>query len=128
MYLELKAVNDGIRDRPELVLALHRIQTGHRIDLAQWTLKETARLLAPWDRPLFQHPLVDAEVYDELARRIAGGDGYPLPVFATNPFYPYFLAGFYTIAGPLVRPVVLFQLLLGTASAFLLYRIGRRIA
>lgn len=79
------------------------------------------------DRPLFRHPLVDAEVYDDLARRIVAGEGYPLPVFATNPFYPYFLALFYKLFGPAVFPVVFFQLLLGGAGAFLLYRIGRRI-
>ncbi|MFH1278384.1 MAG: tetratricopeptide repeat protein [Candidatus Eisenbacteria bacterium] len=79
------------------------------------------------DRPLFLHPLVDAQVYDGLARRIAGGEGYPLSVFATNPFYPYFLAAFYALLGSAVYPVVFFQLLLGGASAFLLYRIGRRI-
>ena len=84
-------------------------------------------LVQAGDHPFFDHPVVDAQVYDELARRIAGGEGYPLPVFASNPFYPYFLAAIYKIFGPSTLPVAIVQVLLGLGSAFLVFVIGRRI-
>ncbi len=89
---------------------------------------KAAYLINSWQQPLFHHPMVDAQVYDELGARIAEGDGYPLPVFASNPFYPYFLGAFYKVFGRSVLPVVIFQMLLGLGSIWLLYLIGSRIA
>lgn len=77
--------------------------------------------------PLFDHPVVDARVHDDLALRIAEGDGYPFGVYASDPFYPYFLALFYRILGHSIFPVALAQLLLGVASSLLLFDLGRRV-
>lgn len=71
--------------------------------------------------------MVDAKVYHELGERIADGDGYPYPVFSTNPFYPYLLGFFFRLFGPDVMPVALFQILLGLAGTFLLFRIAARL-
>ncbi len=77
--------------------------------------------------PLFRHPMVDARVYSDLAKRIAAGDGYPFAVFATNPFYPYFLGLFYKLFGEATLPVVIFQMLLGLGSLVLIYKIAKRL-
>jgi len=77
--------------------------------------------------PLFHHPIADAQVYDELARGYAEGQGYPLPVFANNPFYPYLLGFFYRLFGPGATPIAVFQILLGVVGVWLLYRIASRL-
>ncbi|MBN1826966.1 MAG: tetratricopeptide repeat protein [Candidatus Eisenbacteria bacterium] len=79
------------------------------------------------DHPLFHHPVADSKVYHEIAERIAAGDGYPFPVFATNPAYPYLLGFFYRVFGPRPMPVAVFQILVGLAGLWLLYRIASRL-
>ncbi len=84
-------------------------------------------LLEAWHSPLFHIPVVDAKVYCDLARMIAGGEGYAYPVFATNPFYPYFLGLFFSLFDDPLLPVVIFQMFVGLGSLILLYRIGKRL-
>lgn len=84
-------------------------------------------LLEAWRYPLFHYPVVDAKVYSDLARKIAAGEGYAYSVFATNPFYPYFLGLFFRIFGDTALPVVIFQMGVGLGSLFLVHRIGKRL-
>ncbi|HMC83015.1 MAG TPA: tetratricopeptide repeat protein, partial [Candidatus Polarisedimenticolia bacterium] len=72
--------------------------------------------------------MLDAQVYDEWARRIAAGDWWTGKAFYHAPLYPYLLAVFYRVLGHRYLPVYLCQLLLGLANLFLVYRIGRRCA
>src|SRR5262245_44296136 len=72
--------------------------------------------------------LLDAEIYDSWARRIAegdwlsGGDVYTLP-----PLYPYLLAMLYKMTGYSYVAVYVVQSLLGLANTFLIWSLGRKV-
>jgi len=72
--------------------------------------------------------MLDAQVYDQWARRIADGLWAGGPVFYHAPFYPYLLALFYRFLGYHYAPIYLLQLLLGPVVLFLVYSLGRRCA
>ncbi len=72
--------------------------------------------------------MLDAQVYDEWARRIVAGGWLGGPVFYHAPLYPYVLALFFRLLGVHYLPVYLFQLLTGTALLWLVARVGRRCA
>ena len=72
--------------------------------------------------------MLDAQVYDEWAQKIAGGAWWGGPVFYHAPLYPYMLAIFYRVLGHHYLPIYLFQLLLGLGAIYLVYRIGKRCA
>ena len=76
----------------------------------------------------FDVPLVDGANYFRLATAIAAGDllgGHS--VFWQPPLYPYFLAALFSVFGPRMLPVTIAQAALGSLSAVLVYRIGRRV-
>lgn len=76
-------------------------------------------------------PAVDARAYDVIAKNIASGQGYredlgkdlahDYAIARIGPLYQYFLAGIYKIFGHDWRPVWVFQALLHSASAWLIY-------
>ena len=72
--------------------------------------------------------MLDAQVYEEWARRIAAGQWLGGGVFYHAPLYPYFLALLFKVLGIRYLPIYLLQMLLGLAVLFLAYRIGRRCA
>jgi tetratricopeptide (TPR) repeat protein len=72
--------------------------------------------------------MLDAQVYDMWALRIAAGSWTGGPVFYHAPLYPYLLALLYAALGHQYLPVYLLQMGLGVAVLFLVYRIGRRCA
>lgn len=76
--------------------------------------------------PLFSILVLDGQIYDEWARRIAAGDWYGSEVFYQAPLYPYALALLYSLAGPDVWTARLAQALIGSASCALLALAGRR--
>jgi tetratricopeptide (TPR) repeat protein len=79
------------------------------------------------DNPFFNHPIIDAQTYDEMAVRISAGEE-PIPApFFQPPLYPYFLGLLYALFGRDLFLVRLLQMLMGTASVWLLYLLGVRL-
>jgi tetratricopeptide (TPR) repeat protein len=76
--------------------------------------------------PYFANPVVDAATYDEAARAIAAGQGYPEPIFWQPPGYSYFLSMIYKLAGAGYLAPRIAQALLGAASATMTAWIGAR--
>lgn len=82
--------------------------------------------------PFFDTLGLDARFYDQLARRLAGGEGYGEPFFM-SPLYPYFLAGLYRLFGRDLLIVRVVQSVMGAGSAALVYLLAsdlfdRRVA
>lgn len=75
--------------------------------------------------PVFSMLMGDAESYDTWAQAIAGGEWIGTEVFYQAPFYPYFLAGLYTLLGRDFFWVRTVQILLGTAACLMVARAGR---
>jgi tetratricopeptide (TPR) repeat protein len=83
--------------------------------------------------PHFDSLLLDARIYDDWARRIAGGEWIASEPFYFAPGYPYLLALLYKLVSPWVGTVYVFQFLLGLVNIFLIHRLageafGRRAA
>ena len=72
--------------------------------------------------------MLDAQVYENWARRIAGGEWLGGGVFYHAPLYPYLLALFFKVFGDRYLPIYVLQMLLGLAVLFLAWRVGRRCA
>lgn len=72
--------------------------------------------------------MLDAQVYEDWARRIAGGEWLGGGVFYHAPLYPYVLALLFKVFGFRYLPIYLLQMLLGLGVLLLAYRIGRRCA
>jgi tetratricopeptide (TPR) repeat protein len=70
---------------------------------------------------------LDSFYYHQWAIEIISGNFWGSDVFFLRPLYPYLLAILYSIFGPHVLPVQLFQTLLSAASCFLLYDVSRRV-
>ncbi len=76
----------------------------------------------------FGSMMLDAEVYDNWAMKIVGGDWLSgNQVFPLPPLYPYFLAGLYTIFGHSYAAVYVIQSLMGVLNIWLIYSIGRKV-
>jgi len=72
--------------------------------------------------------MLDAEVYDNWAVKIAGGDWLSgNEVFSLPPLYPYFLAGIYSIFGHSYLVVYVIQSLMGVLNVWLIFSIGRKV-
>lgn len=88
------------------------------------------RLIHIWliaDNPFFASPILDAEVYDQKAWQIAQGNWIGDEAFFQAPLYSYFLAVIYAIFGHNYLIPRLIQVLLGSLSAWMVYRLGRRV-
>lgn len=82
-------------------------------------------------------PSVDARGYDRIAQNIVAGNGYrerpevnivnDPAVSRVGPGYQFFLAGIYKIFGRNLYLVWIFQVLLHTASGYLIYLISKKI-
>lgn len=76
-------------------------------------------------------PISDEQYYDGLAQALAAGEGYTaggVPTAYWPVGYPAFIAVFYAVFGHHYLPVLLFQALLGAATAALLVLLGRGFA
>lgn len=82
----------------------------------------------------FEVPLQDTADYDEIARNLLNGEGfvarenwfgYELRSWRA-PLYPFFLAGVYGLFGYSHLAVRLIQVLIGAATAALVYGLGRK--
>jgi len=73
-------------------------------------------------------PISDEQYYDGLARSLAAGEGYTaggVPTAYWPVGYPAFLAVFYALFGHHYLPILIFQSLLGAATAASLVLLGR---
>ncbi len=73
-------------------------------------------------------PISDERHYDELARNLAAGKGYTsggFPVAYWPVGYSAFVAAFYVVFGHYYLPVIIFQTVLGAATAVLLLFLAR---
>jgi 4-amino-4-deoxy-L-arabinose transferase-like glycosyltransferase len=73
-------------------------------------------------------PISDEQYYDGLARSLAAGEGYAaggVPTAYWPVGYPAFLAIFYAVFGHHYLPVLIFQSLMGAATAASLVWLGR---
>ncbi len=75
--------------------------------------------------PFLRYPLIDAQSYDDWARRIAAGDWWGDAVFYQAPAYPYFLAVIYTIVGPDLGAAHVVQSVMGAISCGLMMLAAR---
>jgi tetratricopeptide (TPR) repeat protein len=79
--------------------------------------------------PLFVNPVVDGGYHHHWAQRIVAGDwlGHgPDDVFKP-PFYAYFLAGWYALAGPSIPLIQWVQFVLGALSCWMAARLAARM-
>jgi len=75
--------------------------------------------------PIHDVLLIDSAFYDRSAREVVSGAWAGGRVFFMNPFYTFFLAGVYATLGQSVAVVGLIQSVMGTASCWLVYVLGR---
>jgi tetratricopeptide (TPR) repeat protein len=78
--------------------------------------------------PSFDHPYegLDAELYTNLARSIAGGDLFPAGLLDAAPLYAYWLAAFLRFFGDASLAPRIAQALLGASVSPLLWAAGKR--
>jgi Tfp pilus assembly protein PilF/4-amino-4-deoxy-L-arabinose transferase-like glycosyltransferase len=79
------------------------------------------------ETPLGEVLLIDSDFYQREALRIVGGDWWEGRPFFMNPFYPYFLAVIYVLGGVHIWLGGIVQALLGTASCYWVYCIGKQL-
>ncbi|MCU0725458.1 MAG: glycosyltransferase family 39 protein, partial [Planctomycetes bacterium] len=80
--------------------------------------------------PMFDEPILDARIYLDWSREIAGGDLLGERVFFLNPLYAYVLAPVVGLAGPSsdLLAIRTLQVILGALSAMLVAGTARRLA
>ncbi|HTL70481.1 MAG TPA: glycosyltransferase family 39 protein [Candidatus Eisenbacteria bacterium] len=80
------------------------------------------------DHPSFAPTMSDLEYYDQTARQIIAHDGPTTKEpFFRAPLYSYFLALLYSIFGHNLFAAMFVQILIGSGSCVLIYRLGRRL-
>ncbi|MGQ9678804.1 MAG: ArnT family glycosyltransferase, partial [bacterium] len=84
---------------------------------------ETRILPFSWLSPY----VVDSWAYHRWALQIIGGNFWGSEVFFLRPLYPYLLALIYSIFGPRLIAIQVFQALLAASSSFFLYRCTEKI-
>lgn len=85
------------------------------------------------NNPYYAVQIADCQFYDRWAEAIAGGEGSPPQAFYQPPLYPYLLGALYRVLDAAglhehhYLAVYVLQLLLGVASLYLVFSIGRRM-
>lgn len=98
--------------------------------LAVAAVLRVAHVLALRPLPLFDRLIIDSELYDAWAQRVAAGDwlsevlGRP---FYMDPLYPYFLGVVYGTVGRDLLVVRLLQVAMGVATCWLVARLATRL-
>jgi tetratricopeptide (TPR) repeat protein len=77
--------------------------------------------------PTFSAPLVDAMTYDQMARKLASGEALTNEFFWQPIFYPLFLSAVYRLSNSSILCAKILQILLGSVTCVLVYRLGERI-
>ena len=75
--------------------------------------------------PTFFAPVVDSETYDRLASAFAAGQELTDEFFWQPPFYPLFLGVVYRLTGSSIVWAKVLQALIGTATCWLTFQLGR---
>ncbi len=78
------------------------------------------------NNPLFYYPIMDAKYHHEWALEILSGNFWGNEVFFRAPLYPYLLALLYKISGTSIAFAILFQQIIGTGTAVLVYLLARQ--
>lgn len=78
--------------------------------------------------PLFDLYVADQIYYRYWAMAIAKGDWLGKEIFEQGPLYAYLLGGLFKFFGPLLKPILIIQLLFGTCTVALIWWCTRRIA
>jgi tetratricopeptide (TPR) repeat protein len=77
--------------------------------------------------PVLDFLCIDADYYHKWAASIAAGDIMGgAQVFTMAPFYAYFLAVIYRVAGAHFMPALVVQILIGSLSCILIFRIAQK--
>jgi Flp pilus assembly protein TadD len=79
------------------------------------------------DNPTFEAPIVDAQGYDQLARLLVGSKVMPKEFFWRGFFYPFFLSGVYLFSGSSIVFAKIVQVILGSFTCVLVYKVGEKI-
>ena len=90
------------------------------------TLRLVFFILYKQNNPLFYHPIMDAKFHHEWALEIMSGNFWGDAVFFRAPLYPYLLSLLYKISGSSIAFAILFQQLIGTCTAALIYVTARQ--
>ncbi len=77
--------------------------------------------------PLFDRPILDAEVHDTWARAILEGETYFHGAYFKAPLYPWFLSVLYAVSDGSYHAPRIAQAILGALSCGLMYLLGREI-
>ncbi len=85
------------------------------------------------DSIFFGNYILDGKVLDSWAKDIASGNFWGDKAFFRAPLYPYIVALFYKVFGPIPLPIILFQNLLGIVTVLLTffyarYLLGNKVA
>ena len=75
----------------------------------------------------YRYPILDAKIYDEVARNVSSGKLIQDKAFFMGPLYPYSLGGIYAIFGHTNLVPRIVQMLLGLGCCILLFFIGRSL-
>ena len=127
--MKLKPLKQGVfecadRDKGPL-------SSGFRIGAGIFALAFLVRLFylcEMSESPTFLSPIVDSEVYDRLARGLAGGGRMYREFFWQPFFYPFFLSRVYYFCSGSIICAKLVQIFLGSLTCVLVVRIGQRVA
>ncbi len=79
------------------------------------------------DNPTFLMPVVDSLTYDQMARDLIDGKGIDGEFFWQPAFYPLFLSLCYKISNYSVLFVKIVQILLGSLTCVLSYKLGKKV-
>lgn len=77
--------------------------------------------------PSFSAPTVDSGTYDQMARSMAEGKGMNYEFFWQSFFYPVFLSAVYSVSNSSIICAKIIQILLGSITCLLIYRLGKTI-
>lgn len=110
--------------------AASRVGGGFLWGLAVFSLALVVRLVYLYEssaNPTFAVPIMDSADYDSLARSLIDGTEPSTSLFWQPVFYPLFLAGVYGLTGSSILAAKLVQIVLGSLTCLLTFRLGRRI-
>jgi tetratricopeptide (TPR) repeat protein len=98
--------------------------------LAVFILALAVRLVYLYEssaNPTFATPIMDSADYDDLARTLVEGGRPHTPLFWQPIFYPLFLAAVYRVTSSSILAAKAIQIILGSVTCLLSYRLGRRL-
>ncbi|MBW8000884.1 MAG: tetratricopeptide repeat protein [Planctomycetes bacterium] len=104
--------------------------SGFLICLSIFLLSLLVRLIYLYQsssNPSFYIPLIDAANYDDIARRFAGGEGMDSGFFWQPFFYQIFLSIVYMLSGSSILAAKILQVIVGSFTAVLTYKLGEKI-